>query len=190
MPLPNETTISHYRIINKLGAGGMGEVYLAADTRLDRKVALKILPEQFTKDESRLRHFVQEAKATSALNHPNIITIHDIGEAPGESGGTHFIASEFIDGHTLRGVMTSGQLQLGDALDIASQVASALAAAHDAGIVHRGLETLVADRSERRSVAIRKPMKTTTNSVLHRTRLRRAGEVHVRRTCGTLGSSP
>ena len=140
MPLPVETTISHYRIISKLGAGGMGEVYLAADTRLDRKVALKILPEQFTKDESRLRRFVQEAKATSALNHPNIITIHEIGEAPGEYGGTHFIASEFIDGHTLRGVMTSGQLQLSDALDIALQVASALAAAHDAGIVHRDIK--------------------------------------------------
>jgi serine/threonine protein kinase len=129
-------TLSHYHITGKLGAGGMGEVYLARDTRLDRKVALKILPEQFTKDESLLGRFVQEAKAASALNHPNIITIYDVGEA----GGLHYIAMEFIDGDTLRGFMTGAQLRLPDALDIAAQVASALAAAHASGIVHRDIK--------------------------------------------------
>jgi len=126
--------------MSKLGAGGMGEVYLAKDTRLDRKVALKILPEQFTKDESRLRRFVQEAKAASALNHPNIITIYEIGEASSEFGGTHYIATEYVDGQTLRRQMTVSRLPLNAVLDIAAQVASALAAAHDAGITHRDIK--------------------------------------------------
>src|ERR1700745_2029265 len=92
------TTLSHYRIVKKIGAGGMGEVYLAEDTRLDRKVALKILPEDLAIDADRMRRFVQEAKAASALNHPNIITIYEIGE----TGAQHFIATEYIDGETLR----------------------------------------------------------------------------------------
>src|SRR5947207_12494586 len=100
---PN-TTLAHYRIISKLGAGGMGEVYLATDTTLDRKVALKLLPAEFTQDEDRVRRFIQEAKAASALNHPNIITIYEIGQAE----GAHYIATEFIDGSTLRQQMTSG----------------------------------------------------------------------------------
>ena len=91
-------TISHYRIINKLGAGGMGEVYLAQDTKLDRKVALKILPAEVAAREDRMRRFVQEAKAASALNHPNILTIYEIEQID----STHFIATEFIDGETLR----------------------------------------------------------------------------------------
>src|SRR3989441_6426731 len=132
--------ISHYRILSRLGAGGMGEVYLAEDTRLDRKVALKFLPERFTKDETRLRRFVQEAKAASALNHPNIITIYEISEASSESGGTHYIATEYIDGQTLRHQMTVSRQPLNAALDIAVQVASALAAAHDAGITHRDIK--------------------------------------------------
>lgn len=131
-----QLTISHYSIIKKLGAGGMGEVYLAEDTILDRKVALKILPQEFTGDESRFRRFIQEAKSASALNHPNIITIHEIGE----ENGTHFIATEFIDGFTLRNWKPAESQTVSVALDIAAQVASALAAAHAAGIVHRDIK--------------------------------------------------
>jgi serine/threonine-protein kinase len=128
--------ISHYRIISKLGAGGMGEVYLAEDTRLDRKVALKILPEEFTKSEDRLRRFTQEARAASALNHPNIITIYDIGQ----SGEAHFIATEFIEGRTLGQHMKRARMTLGELLDVAVQIASALSAAHQAGIIHRDIK--------------------------------------------------
>src|SRR5947207_605183 len=131
---PN-TTLAHYRIISKLGAGGMGEVYLAADTKLDRKVALKLLPAEFTQDEDRVRRFVQEAKAASALNHPNIITIYEIGEVD----GTHFIATEFIEGHTMRQIMAT-RMPLGAMIEIAIQIASALGAASAAGIVHRDIK--------------------------------------------------
>src|SRR5262245_42616580 len=130
------TSIAHYRILSRLGAGGMGEVYLAEDTRLGRKVALKLLPAKFTQDEDRVRRFEQEARAASALNHPNIITIYEIGE----ERGTHYIAMEFIDGQTLRQRMASDQLKLPVALDVVIQVAAALAAAHEAGIVHRDLK--------------------------------------------------
>src|SRR5919197_4465840 len=92
--LTANTTLSHYRIVAKLGAGGMGEVYLAEDTRLGRKLALKLLPAQFTQDADRVRRFIQEAKAASALNHPNIITIYEIGQVEGR----HFIAAEYVDG--------------------------------------------------------------------------------------------
>src|SRR5215813_9858530 len=94
--------ISHYRLLGRLGSGGMGEVYLAEDERLGRKVALKILPEQFTQDADRLRRFEQEARATSALNHPNIITIYEVGHDYSETGDWRFIAMEFIEGETLR----------------------------------------------------------------------------------------
>src|SRR5215510_12203444 len=107
-------TISHYRVLNRIGVGGMGEVWLAEDTRLDRQVALKLLPAEFTQDADRVRRFIQEAKAASALNHPNIITIHEIGEAQTEAGSTHYIATEFIEGQTLRSRMRQEKLPLVD----------------------------------------------------------------------------
>src|SRR5919106_2741773 len=128
--------IAHYRIIQKLGAGGMGEVYLAQDTKLDRKVALKILAAEVAVDRSRMNRFVQEAKAASALNHPNILTIHEIDE----TDSVHFIATEFIDGETLRERMKSAPMKLGEVLDVAVQIASALSAAHAVGIVHRDIK--------------------------------------------------
>src|SRR5262245_9382699 len=128
-------TISHYQVLSLLGAGGMGEVYLAEDTRLGRKVALKLLPQIFTQDRERVLRFQQEARAASALNHPNILTIYEIGEFEGR----HFIATEFIDGQALRTLMNA-RVKLRGALDVATQVASALAAAHEAGIVHRDIK--------------------------------------------------
>src|SRR5215216_1000387 len=128
--------ISHYRILKKLGAGGMGEVLLAEDTRLRRKVALKLLPADMTQNEDKLRRFEQEAQAASALNHPNIITIHDIGC----DQGVHFIATEFIEGETLRQRLTRSRMTVQEVLDVALQVGSALSAAHRAGIIHRDIK--------------------------------------------------
>ncbi|MGH9846030.1 MAG: protein kinase domain-containing protein, partial [Blastocatellia bacterium] len=128
--------ISHYQVLSLLGAGGMGEIYLAEDARLGRKLALKLLPADLTTDADRLRRFEQEARAASALNHPNIITIFEIGR----EGATHYIATEFIDGQTLRQQMESGRTGLGPTLDVAAQIAAALAAAHEAGIVHRDIK--------------------------------------------------
>src|SRR5262245_56348027 len=109
--------IGHYQVLSLLGAGGMGEVYLAQDTRLRRKVALKLLPAQFTQDADRVRRFEQEAYAASTLNHPNIITIHEIGQAE----GAHYISTEFIDGQTLRQVLKE-KLSIRQALDVATQI--------------------------------------------------------------------
>ena len=128
--------IGHYKIISLLGSGGMGEVYLAQDSKLGRKVALKLLPASFTKDQERVRRFEQEARAASALNHPNILTIFDIEEIE----GVHFIATEYIEGKTLREHIADRKLEPSEALDLAIQVASALSAAHQAGIVHRDVK--------------------------------------------------
>src|SRR5712691_4274205 len=115
----------------------MGEVYLAEDTTLNRRVALKLLPGEYTQNEERLRRFKQEARAASALNHPNILTIHEVGEAQGH----HFIATEFINGDTLRQHLKPiGKMKTSETLAVAAQVASALAAAHEAGIVHRDIK--------------------------------------------------
>ena len=132
--------VSHYRVLKQLGAGGMGEVFLAYDNILERRVALKLLPLRFTADAERLQRFVREARAASALNHPNIITIHEIGEIDTALGKTAFIATEFIEGQTLRAWMADGERRLLQALEIAIQVASALDAAHRAGIVHRDIK--------------------------------------------------
>ncbi len=130
------TKLGRYEIRSKIGEGGMGEVYLAQDTKLDRKVALKILPADVAAEADRMKRFVQEAKAASALNHPNIITIYEIDET--DSG--HFIATEFIEGMTLRERELKEPLQLAESLDISAQIAGALSAAHAAGIVHRDIK--------------------------------------------------
>jgi len=129
-------TISHYRIIRRLGRGGMGEVFLAEDPRLGRPVALKLLLEEYTRDPSRLLSFEREARAASSLNHPNILTVYEIGEA----GGRHFITTEFVDGETLRRRIKRAPMSTEEALALATQVAEALAAAHEAGVVHRDVK--------------------------------------------------
>ncbi|MGI9068085.1 MAG: serine/threonine protein kinase [Pyrinomonadaceae bacterium] len=128
--------VGHYQIVAPLGKGGMGEVYLASDAKLDRKVALKLLPAAFTDNKDRLRRFIQEAKTVSSLNHPNIITIHEIGQTE----GAHFIATEFIDGQTLKHHMAPTRMELPKILDVSIQAASALQAAHAAGIIHRDIK--------------------------------------------------
>jgi serine/threonine protein kinase/Tol biopolymer transport system component len=129
--------IGPYKIISPLAAGGMGEVYLAQDTRLGRKIALKLLPPDFAKDQHRVRRFAQEARAASALNHPNVCVIHEVGKT---SDGRHFIAMELIEGITLRERISRGPLSLADALTVAEQVAAALTVAHAAGVVHRDIK--------------------------------------------------
>src|SRR5258708_19609043 len=130
------STLWDYRIVSKLGAGAMGEVYLAQDTKLDRQVALKILPPEFASDADRMRRFVLEAKSASALNNPNIITIYEVGE----SDGVHYIATEFIDGTTLSKRLADHSFTLSEMLAVATQIARALQAAHEAGIVHRDIK--------------------------------------------------
>ena len=128
--------VGHYKIGRLLGEGGMGEVYLAEDVRLGRPVALKLLPAPFIAEAERVRRFENEARAASALNHPNIVTIHEIGQ----TDSLHFIATEFVDGETLRAHTAGARMTTGQALDVALQVASALQAAHEAGIVHRDVK--------------------------------------------------
>jgi len=130
------TSISRYRILEKLGAGGMGEVYLAEDSKLGRKIALKLLSEELTQNRDRLNRFDQEAYAASALNHPNILTIYEMGD----EAGRHYIATEYIDGITLRKRLAGVPLELTEVLDIAIQVTGALEEAHAAGIVHRDIK--------------------------------------------------
>ncbi|MBA2502419.1 MAG: serine/threonine protein kinase, partial [Pyrinomonadaceae bacterium] len=136
MSIPPGTHLGRYEIRSQIGAGGMSEVYLAEDVRLNRRVALKILPETLAADEERMRRFVQEAQSASALNHPNILTIHEIGT----DGAAHFIATEYVEGETLRNRLQSEPVPLKSALDVAVQIASALQAAHGAGIVHRDIK--------------------------------------------------
>ena len=136
MTISTGSLIARYRVLNKIGAGGMGEVYLAEDPSLRRKVAIKVLPERFTQDPDRVRRFEQEAQSASALNHPNIITIYEVGK----HDNLHFIATEFIEGETLRQQMNSQKMELVEALDVAMQAASALQAAHSVGIAHRDIK--------------------------------------------------
>ncbi|MGA2922608.1 MAG: protein kinase [Candidatus Sulfotelmatobacter sp.] len=134
--LASGTKLGPYEIIELLGAGGMGEVYRARDARLDRMIAIKILPAAFSADNDRLQRFAQEARSASALNHPNIITIYELGQ----DGSTHYIAMELVEGKTLRELLVSGLLPIRKTIEIAAQVAEGLAKAHEAGIAHRDLK--------------------------------------------------
>ena len=145
MPSPNERTgwalaggdvLAHYRVLSPLGSGGMAQVYLAEDVRLGRRLALKVLSPRAVRDEERLQRFEREARTISALNHPNILTVYDVGH----DGGMQFLATEFIDGVTLRAIIERGRLGARQALTIAVQIAQAVAAAHDAGVIHRDLK--------------------------------------------------
>src|ERR671912_1263820 len=137
MPLGPGSRLDAYEILRPLGAGGMGEVWLATELRLGRKVALKILPSDLTQDPVRVRRFEQEARAASALNHPNVCTIHALGQTP---DGEHYIVMEHVEGETLRRRLARSRLSVTEALDTAIQVAAALGIAHAAGIVHRDVK--------------------------------------------------
>src|SRR5580704_12543826 len=130
------TKLGPYEIVAPLGAGGMGEVYRARDSRLGRIVAVKILPAELAADSDRLHRFEREARSTSSLNHPNIVTIYDLGR----DGSTHYMAMEMIEGKTLRELLLAGTLPIRKAIEIAAQVAEGLANAHEAGIAHRDLK--------------------------------------------------
>src|SRR6202789_4369762 len=136
MALLPGTHLGPYEIVTLLGVGGMGEVYRARDARLGRIVAIKILPAEFAADSDRLGRFEREARSASALNHPNIVTIYDLGR----EGSTHYIAMELIEGKTLRELLAAGSLPIRKAIEIAAQVAEGLAKAHEAGIAHRDLK--------------------------------------------------
>src|SRR5438309_9579899 len=137
MNLAPGTKLGRYEIRSKIGAGGMGEVYLARDTQLDRLVAVKILPAQIARDQQRLHRFLQEARAAAALSHPNIAHIYEIGEAD----GGYFIAMEYVEGVPLEQKIDGRPLPIGESLDIATQIADALDEAHGKGITHRDIKS-------------------------------------------------
>src|SRR3989442_4070785 len=136
MTITAGTKLGRYEIRSKLGEGGMGEVYLAQDTKLDRTVAMKVLPTDLANDQNRMRRFVQEARTASSLSHPNVAHIYEIEEID----GVHFIAMEYVDGETLRHKMSHGGSELNEVLDISIPIPSALSAAHAPGITHRDVK--------------------------------------------------
>jgi eukaryotic-like serine/threonine-protein kinase len=136
MPLPAGYRLGHYEVLSRLGTGGMGEVYRARDTRLEREVAIKVLPDAFVTDRDRLKRFEREARAASSLEHPNIVTIHEIDETEGR----YFLVMERIQGRTLRELLAAGSLPARQTLQIATQVADGLSKAHESGIVHRDVK--------------------------------------------------
>src|SRR6202162_5299768 len=136
MPLSSGQRLGPYEVLAPLGAGGMGEVYRALDPRLGREIAIKVLPTELASDPERLKRFEREARAASALSHPNIITVYDVGT----TGSVSYMAIELIDGKTLHDLIVPGPLPIRKLLDIAVQVAEGLAAAHEAGIIHRDLK--------------------------------------------------
>ncbi len=136
MALEAGTKLGPYEILSPLGAGGMGEVYLANDGKLDRKVAIKVLPELMTRDKERVARFEREAKLLASLNHPNIAAIHGFDD----SDGTRFLVMEYVEGETLGSHLKNGPVAVEDALDIAKQIAEALEAAHEQGVIHRDLK--------------------------------------------------
>src|SRR5437764_11175732 len=136
MKAVSELSIAHYRVLEKIGAGGMGTVYKAYDKKLQRVVALKLLPPEYVSQQDRRRRFFQEARAASALNHPHILTVYEVGEDDGKP----YMVMEYVEGETLRQKIESGALAVKEALDIAIQVAEGLAKAHEHGIIHRDLK--------------------------------------------------
>jgi serine/threonine protein kinase len=136
VPLQPQQTILHYRVLEKIGQGGMGEVYKAEDRKLGRQVALKLLPPDAAGDEKAKRRLLQEARAASALNHPNIVTIYSIEEAE----GSDFIAMEYVEGQTLKSMIDLGPIEPSRLIPLCSQIADALSAAHGAGLIHRDIK--------------------------------------------------
>src|SRR5437764_10518733 len=145
------TTVGHYRITAKLGAGGMGEVFLAEDTRLERKAAIKFLPAEMAADPGRRQRFLNEARAASALNHPHVCVVYDVGET---EDGLPFIAMEFVEGQSLDALVKHGPLEISKTVEIAAQVADALDAAHSSRIVHRDIKPANISLNERGQVKV------------------------------------
>lgn len=144
-------SVGHYRISSKLGAGGMGVVFLAQDTRLGRKAAIKFLPAEMAADPARRQRFLNEARAASALNHPNVCIVYDVGET---EDGLPFIAMEFVEGESLDALVRQGPLEIARVIEIATQVADALDAAHKRGIVHRDIKPANISLNERGQVKV------------------------------------
>src|SRR5579864_3384189 len=185
MSLAVETQLGPYKITSLIGSGGMGEVYRARDTRLLRDVALKVLPASFTNDPDRLRRFEQEARAVAALNHPNIVSVHDVGAAD----GVHYIVSELLEGETLRQRITATGMPVRKAIELAVQLANGLATAHEQGIVHRDLkpENIYITRSGRLKILDFGLAKLRKSQSLNETLDVTAAETSAGQVLGTVG---